>query len=297
MQGLPIYLQTAPRGIGVITGLDASFHFFMGCPAYQELAAKPLPERAAAMRAHEVKQRMLCEPALQLADGKSAVPPLVDILRAQIERISARMFPLVIEGAVNYEPHVRDSFYAKAKQHGITAMEAIYDYLAAGDGSNLIYFPIFNYNEGNLNTVHQMLTHPRALLGLSDAGAHVGTICDASCSTFMLTHWVQAMQKSNDPRQMGLPAVIRMLTQKQAAYLGLKDRGTLQIGMRADINVIDPTRLALGIPELVRDLPAGGKRFVQKASGYVGTWVAGHCVIRDGEMTDKKPGKLVRMPG
>jgi N-acyl-D-aspartate/D-glutamate deacylase len=287
-QGLPIYLQTAARGIGVITGLDASFHLFMGCPAYQEIAAKPLPERAAAMRDAQTKLRMLSEPAVKLADGKTSVPPLVDILRSQIERISARMFPLVMDGKVNYEPHVKDSFYARAKQSGITAMEAIYDYLCEGDGGNLIYFPIFNYNEGNLDVVHQMLTHPRALLGLSDAGAHVGTVCDASFSTFMLTHWRQ---------KMTLPTVIHQMTQKQAQYLGLKDRGILQVGMRADINVIDLDKLMLGIPELVRDLPAGGKRFVQKAEGYVGTWVAGQCVILDGAITDKKPGKLVRMQG
>ncbi|MDI9333101.1 MAG: amidohydrolase family protein [Cytophagales bacterium] len=296
-KGLPLYLQTASRGIGVITGLDASFHLFMGCPAYQEIAAKPLPERALAMRAPKVKQRVLLEPALPLATDGNAVPPLVDILRAQIERISARMFPLVMDGKVNYEPHVKDSFYARAKARGTTAMEVIYDYLAEGDGNNLIYFPIFNYNEGNLNTVHQMLTYPHALFGLSDAGAHVGTVCDASFSTFMLTHWVQGLQKAGDPRQMALPAVVQALTQKQAQYVGLKDRGTLQIGMRADINVIDPNKLALGIPELVRDLPAGGRRFVQKASGYIGTWVAGQCVIRAGELTSNKPGKLVRMKG
>lgn len=299
-QGLPLYLQTAARGIGVITGLDASFHLFMGCPAYQALAPRSIAERAAAMRDPLTKQRMLSEPAVKLADGKTSVPPLVDILRSQIERISARMFPLVHtekngESFVNYEPHVTSSFYVSAKQSGITAMEAIYDYLSEGDGSNLIYFPIFNYNEGNLDAVHGMLTHPRSLLGLSDAGAHVGTVCDASFSTFMLTHWVQAMQMAGDPRQMALPAVVHALTQKQAQYLGLKDRGVLRVGMRADINVIDPAKLVLGIPELVRDLPAGGKRFVQKATGYVGTWVAGECVIRTGVMTDSKPGKLVRV--
>jgi N-acyl-D-aspartate/D-glutamate deacylase len=298
--GLPIYLQTAARGIGVIAGLDASFHLFLGCPAYQEIAAKPLLERAAAMRDPQVKQRMLSEPVAQLADGKSAVPPLVDILRSQIERVSARMFPLVQtakngDSFVNYEPSVTSSFYVRAKQSNMTAMEAIYDYLCEGDGSNLIYFPIFNYNEGNLDVVHRMLTHPRSLLGLSDAGAHVGTICDASFSTFMLTHWVQAMQKAGDPRQMALSAAVHALTQKQARYLGLQDRGVLQIGMRADINVINPSELSLGIPLLVRDLPAGGRRFVQKSSGYVGTWVAGQCVIWGGEMTNNKPGKLVRM--
>jgi N-acyl-D-aspartate/D-glutamate deacylase len=102
----------------------------------------------------------------------------------------------------------------------------------------------------------------------------------------MLTHWTKTM---------GVADVIHRMTHKQAQYLGLTDRGALQVGMRADINVIDPAQLQLGIPELKRDLPAGGKRFVQKASGYVGTWVAGHCVIRGGEMTDKKPGRLVRV--
>ena len=294
-KGLPLYLQAAPRGIGVITGLDASFHLFMGCPAYQEVAAMPVQQRAATLRVPERKQRVLSEPTTALATDQSAVPPLVDILRAQIERVSARMFPLVMGGTVNYEPHVKDSFYARAKARGVTAIEAIYDYLVEGAGDQLIYFPIFNYNEGNLDVVRRMLAHPNSLLGLSDAGAHVGTICDASCSTFVLTHWVQKMQATADPRQLGLAEAVQMLTQRQAQYVGLKDRGALQVGMRADMNVIDPQKLALGIPELVRDLPAGGKRFVQKASGYMGTWVAGRCVIRDGDITDKKPGKLVRI--
>jgi N-acyl-D-aspartate/D-glutamate deacylase len=136
-----------------------------------------------------------------------------------------------------------------------------------------------------------MLDHPRALSGLSDAGAHVGTVCDASFSTFMLTHWVQGRGKDTLP----IENVIEMLTQRNASYLGLQDRGVLAVGMRADINAIDPQKLSVGLPKLVRDLPAGGKRFLQKAEGYVATWVAGEKVQNNGEISSARPGKLVRM--
>ena len=183
------------------------------------------------------------------------------------------------------------SFYVRAKQAGISPLEAIYDYLCAGDGGGLMYFPIFNYNGGNLDVVRQMLSHPRALAGLSDAGAHVGTVCDASFTTFMLTHWVQ----SRAADRLELAQAIEMMTQRNARYLGLQDRGTIAVGKRADLNLIDPQRLGLGQPALVRDLPAGGKRFLQLASGYVGTWVYGAAVQLEGQITQARPGRLVRM--
>ena len=170
-------------------------------------------------------------------------------------------------------------------------LEAIYDYLAGGDGSRLIYFPIFNYNQGNLDVVRHMLGHPRALASLSDSGAHVGTVCDASFTTFMLTHWVRDRPKDKLP----LATVVEMLTGRNAKYIGLTDRGVIAVGKRADLNVIDPKRLNMGIPKLVRDLPAGGKRFIQRAAGYVGTWVAGEAVQREGTMTNALPGRLVRL--
>jgi N-acyl-D-aspartate/D-glutamate deacylase len=203
--------------------------------------------------------------------------------------ISGRMFPL--DDKLNYEPDVMQSFLVQAKQRGITPLEALYDHLAAGDGSNLIYFPIFNYNAGSLDAVREMLNHPRVLSGLSDAGAHVGTVCDASFTTFMLTHWVRDRARDRLP----LAQAVEMLTQRNARYLGLSDRGALLPGLRADINLIDPQRLSVGTPALVRDLPAGGKRFLQKARGYVGTWVAGVAVQREGELTDARPGRLVRL--
>ena len=287
--GLPLYMQTGARGIGVLNGLDASFHPFMGFPSYKEVAHLPLAERAVALRDPARKARILSEKSERLAGDGSSIPPLVDILLAKIDMISGRMFPL--EATLNYEPSVMESFLVRAKQKGVTPLDVIYDHLSAGNGEGLIYFPIFNYNEGNLDTVRKMLGHPRALSGLSDAGAHVGTVCDASFSTFMLTHWVQGREKDKLP----LETVIEMLTQRNAKYLGLKDRGVLKVGMRADINAIDPQQLSVGLPQLVRDLPAGGKRFLQKAKGYVATWVAGELVQHKGEITSARPGHLVRM--
>jgi N-acyl-D-aspartate/D-glutamate deacylase len=286
--GLPLYLQTAARGIGVINGLEASFHPFMGFPSFKEIAHLPLAQRAVAMRDPARKARVLAEKSEPMAGDGTAIPPLVDILLARIEMISGRMFPLGEN--LNYEQTVMESFLVRAKQRGVTALEALYDHLAEGDGSNLIYFPIFNYNDGSLSTVGSMLGHPRALMGLSDAGAHVGTVCDASFTTFMLTHWVRDRAEGRLPLQ----TAIEMMTRRNARYLGLKDRGEIAIGRRADLNLIDPQRLSMGTPKLVRDLPAGGKRFLQKGEGYIGTWVAGQRVQHDGAITSARPGRLVR---
>ena len=287
--GLPLYLQTAVRGIGVLNGLEASFHPFMGFPSYKEVAHLPLAQRAEAMRDPARKARILSEKSERLAGDGSAIPPLVDILLAKIDLISGRMFAL--QDTLNYEPSVMQSFLVRAKQAGISPLEAIYDYLSTGGGAGLIYFPLFNYNEGSLDTVRRMLAHPRALSSLSDAGAHVGTVCDASFTTFMLTHWV---------RDRGLDAIaledaVEMLARRNAQYLGLTDRGVIAPGMRADLNAIDPVKLSVGVPELMRDLPAGGKRFVQRAHGYVATWVAGEQVQAQGVVTEARPGRLVRM--
>ncbi len=288
-QGLPLYLQTAARGIGVLIGLEASFHPFMGFASYKAVAHLPLAERAAALREPERKARLLKEKSDRLAGDGSAIPPLVDLLLAKIELISGRMFAL--EDTLNYEPSVMQSFLVRAKQSGISALEAIYDHLCAGSGEGLIYFPIFNYNEGSLDAVRKMLDHPRALSSLSDAGAHVGTVCDASFSTFMLTHWVRDRGRDALP----LERAVEMLTQRNARYLGLTDRGVIAPGMRADLNAIDPAQLSVGLPKLEHDLPAGGKRFVQRAKGYVATWVAGEQVQVDGVILDARPGRLVRM--
>jgi N-acyl-D-aspartate/D-glutamate deacylase len=288
--GLPLYLQTAARGIGVINGLDASFHPFMGFPGYKEVAHLPLAARAAALRDPARKARILAEKSERLAGDGTAIPPLVDILLQRIDLISGRMFPL--DQRLDYEPSVMQSFLVRARQAGIRPLEALYDHLAGGHGTNLIYFPIFNYNDGSLETLRQMLAHPRALFGLGDAGAHVGTVCDASFSTFMLTHWVRDRAGGE---KLPLELAVEMLSRRNARYLGLHDRGTLAVGQRADINVVDPQRLGVGAPRLVTDLPAGGKRFLQKAEGYIGTWVHGRAAQREGEVTAARAGRLVRM--
>ena len=291
-RGVPLYLQTAPRGIGVISGLDAATHIFMGYPGYKEVAQLPLAARAAALREPARKARILSEKSERRSGDGSSVPPLVDLLIARIELIAWRMFPLFPGSKPpNYEPALSESFGALARQRGATALEALYDHFSAGDGSGLVYFPIFNYNEGSLEVVREMLGHPSALFGLSDAGAHVGTICDASCTTFMLTHWVRDRASGRLPLQ----AAVQMLSARNAAFMGLADRGRIAPGLRADLNVIDPTALAVGTPRLVRDLPAGGKRFLQIGEGYVGTWVAGQAVQRAGQVTAARPGRLVRM--
>ncbi|MBM4216592.1 MAG: amidohydrolase family protein [Gammaproteobacteria bacterium] len=294
--GLPLWLQASPRGIGVILGLDTTFHPLMGFPSYIDVASMPLAERAAALRDTTRKARLLKETSGRLAGDGSAIPPLVDLMLARIEMIAGRMFPLVVKDSqgqthVDYEPPVARSLLTQARKRSCSALEAIYDFLVEGDGSNLIHFPIFNYNEGSLATAREMLHHPRVLYGLSDSGAHVGTICDASSSTFMLSHWARERHEG----RLAPEHAIEMLTRRNAQHLGLHDRGEIAPGMRADFNLIDPLRVAPAVPHLVRDLPAGGKRLLQTSHGYLGTWVAGQPVIRDGHITRERPGQLVRL--
>lgn len=289
-RGLTMKLQTAARGIGVINSLDASFHPFIGFPTYKTLHHLPLNERAARMREPEIRARILSEKSETLAGDGSSVPPLVDILLAQIDLLAARLFPL--GDNLNYEPQLTDSFLAQAKQRGARPIEVLYDYLAEGDGTNLIYFPIFNYGTNSLDVVAEMMKHPACLSGLSDAGAHVGTVCDASFPTSMLSFWTRDRVRGE---KFSLPQIVEMMTSRNARHIGLQDRGLVQVGMKADLNVIDYQALKLTKPELVRDLPAGGKRFVQRAEGYVATFVSGVEVTRNGQITEARPGQLVRM--
>ena len=287
-QGLSLQLQSAVRAIGVIIGLDASFHPFMGFPGYKEVAHLPLAERAAALRDPARKQRILAEKSERLSGDGTPIPPLVDLLLARIELIAGRMFPMADLPA--YEQPVTASVAARARIRGTTALEELYDHFSQGDGTQLVYFPLFNYNEGSLDTVREMLEHPQALVGLGDAGAHVGTVCDASATTFMLTHWVRDRPQG----RLALERAVHLLSARNAQYLGLHDRGVIAPGLRADLNLIDPARLSVGTPHIVRDLPAGGRRFLQKAEGYLGTWVGGVGVQRDGAITAARPGRLVR---
>lgn len=290
--GLPMRVQVAPRGIGVILGLQATFHPFMGYPSYKAIAALPLPERVARLRDPELRARLLSEKSDRVAGDGSSLPPLTDFLLSMIDRIAFRIFPLGAATAVpNYEPTAADSIGAAARARGVPVLSALLDALLVDEGRALLYFPVYNYCEFNLESVRQMMLHPLALPGLSDGGAHVGTICDASFSTFLLTHWTRDRPNGRIP----LSRAVQMMTGDTAQYLGLSDRGILRPGLRADINVIDGSRLTLHSPHLVADLPAGGRRLLQGASGYRATLVAGRVVLENDARTDQYPGRLVRL--
>ncbi len=288
-RGVPMRVQAAPRAIGVLLGLEATFHPFMGFPSYKRIAHLPLAERVAAMRAPAFKAQLLTETSEKVAGDGSPIPPLADMLLARIEMVALRLFRLGERPA--YEPSVEQSLYAEAQATGRGALDVVYDALLEHDGRELLYFPLYNYTEFSLDNVRTMLTHPSALIGLSDGGAHVGTVCDASYATFALMHWVR--DRAND--RLSPELVVQKLARDTARFIGLADRGTLEVGMRADLNVIDPARLALHRPRMARDLPAGGRRLVQDASGYVATFVAGTQIVDRDTLTDARPGHLVRM--
>jgi N-acyl-D-aspartate/D-glutamate deacylase len=287
-RGLPIRLQVAPRGIGVILGFEATFHPFVGYPSYKAIAHLPLDERVAILRQPDFRAKLLAETSDRVAGAGSSAPPMADGLIAAIERIAFRMFRL---GAVpHYEPAVTESIGAVAKARGVPVREALLDALLENDGRELLYFPVFNYAHFNLEAVREMLVHPLSLPGLSDGGAHVGTICDASFPTFLLTHWVRDRPTGRLP----VERVVQMLSADTADHLGLRDRGRIAPGLRADLNVIDLAELQLGRPALHRDLPAGGQRLLQPVRGYRATLVAGHVISQQGALTGERPGQLLR---
>ena len=286
--GTPMHVQVAPRPIGVLLGLEATFHPFIGYPSYKRIAALPLAERVAKMRDPEFRKTLLAEKTDKVAGDGSSIPPLADLLLAQIEMLGKRIYRL--KETPDYEPDPRTCLWAEAQATGRTVLETVYDALLDDDGHTLLYFPIYNFTELSLDNVHTMLTHPMALPGLSDGGAHVGTICDASFPTFLLTHW----GRDRDRDRIPLPRLVQMQTADTAGFVGLGDRGRLAPGYRADVNVIDFDGLRLQPPKLHADLPAGGKRLMQHADGYRATLVAGEVIVRDGALTDARPGRLVR---
>ena len=285
-EGLAVRAQVAPRGIGVILGLDATFHPFMGFPSYKAVSHLPLAARVAELAKPEVKQRLLAEKSERVAGDGSSIPPLADQLLANIDFVAMKLFRL--GNVPNYEPTKDDSLFAEAMRTGRSVLDVVYDALLEDEGRSLLYFPIYNYGPGSLATIGEMLTHPLAMMGLSDGGAHVGTICDASFPTFILSTWAR------DKRLFSVEEAVRRLTSEPARWMGFAGRGVIEPGAVADLNVIDVASLALGKPRLVRDLPAGGKRFVQDAKGYRATIVAGEAVRVDGATTGARPGRVLR---
>lgn len=287
-KGLHMRMQVAPRGIGVMLGLEATFNPFMGFPSYQSIAGKSLEERVAAMRDPQFRTKLLSEKSLPVSGDGSALPPLADLLLAQLDMVAKRLYKL--GERPNYEPGKETCLFAKAMGSGKTVMETLYDAMLDEDGHALLYFPLYNYTEMNLDNVRTMLEHPLSLPGLSDGGAHVGTVCDASFPTFLLSHWGRDRKSGRFPVEQ----LIKMQCHDTAQHAGLTDRGLLAPGYKADINVIDFDSLALDAPRLHGDLPAGGKRLLQGARGYKTTLVSGTVIAENGQLTGAYPGRLVR---
>jgi len=287
-KGYDVRCQVASRGIGVMLGLQATFHPFMGFPSYKAISHLPLAEQVEAMRNPELKARMIQEKSDPVSGDGSMLPPLADYFLSNLEMVAMRLFRLGEDP--NYEPPAQESFGIKAMSKQEPVLSLIYDAMLEENGEALLYFPVYNYTGMNLDAVHEMLIHPRALPGLSDGGAHVGTICDASFTTFLLTHWARDREQGRIP----LERVIQMQAHDTSRFIGLTDRGLLAPGQRADINIIDFDRLKLLRPVMLKDLPAGGQRLMQYVDGYVATLVRGEVIAKDGKLTGARPGHLVR---
>ena len=292
--GLDISFQVAPRAIGAINGLNCTFHPIMAFPSYIGIAGLTLAERVEKLSDPAFKAQLLSETPVMLSGDDSPIPPLVDMMIATFPKLAEKIFPMNRhEGSVDYEPSSNSSIAALAREDGISVWEMAYDLLLEDDGHALFYFPVYNYTHMNYDNVLTMMRHPKALPGLSDGGAHVGTICDASFPTYLLAHWTRDRLARGKPG-ITLPRAVQMLTADAADYLGLTDRGRIAVGQKADLNIIDYEALSLGVPVMVKDLPAGGQRLLQPVTGYKAVIVAGEAVVRDDKVTDARPGKLVR---
>jgi N-acyl-D-amino-acid deacylase len=285
--GASLRPQIGPRGVGTITSLDA-YHIFMGRPSYERIAGLPLPERVREMRRPEVRAAILSES--QIKDGQRPGAKF-NVLPGIFESALASTY--VLRDPIDYEPPQSESIAAQAAAAGRSAMDLMYDVLLEDDGLSVCYIPNLNYADGNLDACYDMLRDPNTVMGLSDAGAHVNYVCDMSNSTFLLTHW--ARDRARGPR-LPLEDAVARGTGDCARAWGLTDRGRLEVGLRADINVIDFDNLKILRPEVRHDLPAGGRRFLQLADGYVATIVAGEVIRSNGKDTGCRPGRLLKRP-
>ncbi len=276
-RGLPMKAQVCGRPIGTLFGLEGSLHPFVGCPSYRAIANEPLDERVRLMRDPEIRRRILSEQPVSKR-------PLIHYIAKSYHKLFRLGDP------PDYEPDPLTSIAAQAQRLGVRPEEMTYELLLENDGRELLYFPLLNYTEFSLDNARTMITHPHTVFGLGDGGAHVATICDASFPTFALTHWGRDRREG----RLELPWIVRRQTRDTAAAVGLLDRGLIAVGMKADINVIDFDRLRLRRPYIAHDLPANGRRLMQKAEGYVATIVSGEVIYREGDPTGALPGALVR---
>ncbi len=274
-EGADVFPQIAGRPFGMLIGHQTAIHPFADRPTFVKLQKLPFDEMIAKLREPETKRAILGE------RNEATLSMLLNQL--------GRFFPM--GDPPNYEPSYEDSVEAIAKREGLEPEDLLYDRMLERNGRELFLVPVLNYSELTADPIREMLLHPRAALGLGDGGAHCGIICDASIQTFMLTHWVRDRTRGD---MLPIEFVVKRMTKDTADLYGFSDRGTLEPGMRADINIIDAENLKLEPPEMVFDLPAGGQRFMQRAKGYKRTMVAGVDVIIDDEITGELPGRLYR---
>ena len=281
--GAALTAQVAGRSIGLVLGLSTSLTPFSIRPTFRDLESLPIAERLQRLRDPRVRRAILEEPVSE--ELLSVLPPLSQQLATRWDRL------YVLGDPPDYEPSADRSVAAMAGAAGCSPEAFAYDYLVGGDGDRMFIFPVTGYVTGDLEPVREMLLDSRTLLGLSDGGAHCGVICDASVPSFMLAHWARDRTRGE---RLPLEWVVNQQTAETACFFGFHDRGRLEPGLKADINVIDFDNMRLHAPKIHYDLPAGGKRLLQRVDGYVATIVAGQTVFEHGEPTGVLPGRLVR---
>jgi len=281
-QGAMVTAQVAGRPVGVLLGVDTALNPFTIRPSYQALLKLPVDARLARLRDPAVRAEILAD------KPDEALLSRLSQFRQHIVRRWHRMFKL--GDPPDYEPPASESIAAIAEREGRTPDEVAYDYMAA-DPANLIFFPVTGYNIDNHDVIHTMLTDEATVLGLGDGGAHCSSILDAGVPTWMLTHWARDRHRG---ARLPLEFVIKRQTSETADFFGFHDRGRLAVGKKADINIIDYEGLRLHKPEVWYDLPAGGRRLMQRVEGYKATFVSGVPVFENGVHTGALPGKLVR---
>ncbi len=272
--------QIAPRPVGLLLGFEGSLHPFFLHKDFGALKDLTVEERTAALRMPSVREAILGN-----APDFSRFEGVLAMLTSGFDM----MYPL--GKTPNYEPAPEDSIAAIAAREGRKPQEVAYDVLASDDGGNLLYLPMLGYVDGNLDATRELMRHPNSVYGLADGGAHCGMISDASIPTFLLTHWGRDRTRGE---RIPLEELIENQTRRTAECYGLFDRGVIAPGMKADINVIDFDNLYIHEPVLTNDLPAEGKRFLQKITGYRMTLCSGEVIYRDGQPTGALPGKLIR---
>jgi N-acyl-D-aspartate/D-glutamate deacylase len=282
-KGANILAQVSMRATGLILGFQASLHPFTAKASWMAIADKPWAEQWAALNDPEFRARLIAEP-------NEILDPDLQII---IEMMSSAFNMLYAMGpGFNYEPTADESIESLASAAGVAPAEYAYDLLLSNEGTGFIYFPLLNWADGNYNFLEDPLHSDDCVNSLSDGGAHCGTICDAAASTYMLQHWVRDRQG----RRLSLEYAVQRQCRDTARLYGLNDRGVIEPGYLADLNIIDLDAIKLGQPWVAADLPAGGKRLLQKADGYVATIKSGVVTFRNGVMQGPTPGGLIRGP-